>query len=57
MSLNTEATRYLRVYLNMRLKFRTDKNLMIKNVKKAEDRVQCLVAKMSLDSGLMQKMQ
>lgn len=39
MGFNTKATRWLEIYLDMRPQFRAYKNLILKKIRRAEDRV------------------
>lgn len=55
MSLNTEATRWQRVYVDIGLLFRSHINLMLENPEIFEERVRYLIATKNLVSGPVRK--
>lgn len=57
MDFNTEATRWLRVYLDIELQFWAHKNLILNKVGRVEDRVRRVAATKGLALGLVQWIQ
>lgn len=55
MSFNSEATKWLRVYLNIALQFKEHKNLILKKARRAEDSVERLASIRGLTLELVQK--
>lgn len=54
---NTEATGWLRVYLNTGLQFQAHNSLWLEKARKAEDRVRRLVSTNGLEPGLIRRIQ
>lgn len=57
MGFNTEAIRWLEVYLDTRLQFRTHKNLIVEKARIAEDRIRRLTVTRELVLELVPQIQ
>lgn len=56
-SLNIQATRWLEVYRNPGLQYKTHKNLTLEKARRAGNRVQCVTAARGLSLKLVQRIQ
>lgn len=54
---NTEATRWLGVYLNIKLQFQPHKNLAFRKTRRAEDKVRRLTVMRGLTQGQIRRIQ